>query len=50
MQRVLYVQVVLFKLKDSLMFQGLLFLKKFYGKFCFVFTLKIKKQVALPER
>ena len=53
----LYVQIALFKLKDHLMFQGLL-LKICYGKFCFVnylvnkrtLTLKIKKQVASPER
>ena len=38
MQGVLYVQIVLFKLLDSLirMFQGPLFLKICYGKFCFV--------------
>ena len=51
MQGLLYVKIVLFKLKNSLMFQGPLFLKNFYGMFCFVnyfvnkraLTLKIKK-------
>ena len=39
MQGVLYVQIVLFKLKDSLMFQGILFLKIFMESFVLLITL-----------
>ena len=55
-QGVLFVQTELFKLLDSLMFQGLCFLKICHGKSCFANyvvnkrTLTLKKQVASPER
>ena len=46
MQGVLYVQIVLFKLLDSLMFQGQISktnFENFYGKLCFVNYLVNKK-------
>ena len=50
MQGVLYVQTELFKLLDSLRFQGLCFLKICHGKFCFANYVVNKRTLTLKNK